>query len=136
MSLIAKANANGSITVSCGTDALNIAVVSGRLVVSVAAPIPLDAQVRPVKRSVTPPGRPLAPKPVIIPGPPVIGPRTMIRVPGFGEDVNTQTIGGIKAVCFDVKRNQSFTPRDLWDRLSTGAAPKSLHFYFPIKVKG
>lgn len=136
MSLIAKANANGSITVSCGTDALNIAVVSGQLVVSVAAPIPLDAKVRPMKRPVTPPGRPLAPKPVIIPGPPATGPRTMIRVPGFGEDVSTFTIGVSKAVCFEVKRNQSFAPRDLWERLSTGAVPKSLHFYFPTKVKG
>jgi hypothetical protein len=116
MSLTAKANANGSITVSCGTDTLNIAVRNGQLVVSVGAAIAQTAKARPVKRSATPQS-PLKPKPGIIPGPPANGPRTMIRVPGVSEDLS-RLIGVGKAVCFEVKRNQSIAPRELWERMS------------------
>jgi hypothetical protein len=135
MSLNAKANANGSITVWCGADAVNIEIVNGRLVISAAAPIPLLTRAQPVEQSATPTSPSPRPKPVIIPGPPATGPRTMIRVPGFDEDVNTLTIGIGKAVCFDVKHDEWVAPRDVWERLSAVASPKSLHFYFPTKVK-
>jgi len=134
MSLSATANANGSITVSCGTESLNIALQGNQLVVSVSAPSSEGARARPVKRPATP-KRPLTPKPPLIPGPPATGPRTMILVPGVGEDLS-ELMGSGKAVCFEVKRNQSIAPREIWERLPLGADPRSLHFYFPIKVKG
>lgn len=132
MSLIAKANADGSITLSCGAEALNIAVIEGQLVVSAA--VPTSPILRQVAASPPPPPPP-PPKPVIIPGPPATGPRTMIRVPGFGEiqhdpfPLDAIRIG--EALCFEVKHDEWVDTKYVWERVCTVGKPRSLHFFFP-----
>ena len=131
MSLIAKANADGSITLSCGVESLNISVVNGQLVMSAAAPPP---RIRRVTISpATPP--PPKPKPVVIPGPPATGPRTMVRVPGFGDKYDPLPFGTIRVgeqVCFEVKQDEWVDTTDVWERVCSVAQPRSLHFYFPV----
>jgi hypothetical protein len=129
MSLIAKANPDGTITLSCGGEALNITVVDGQLVVSAAVPkLPL---VRGTAISPTPPP---PPKPVIIPGPPATGPRTRIRVPGFGDNRDPLLSGTIRvgeAMCFEVKHDEWVDANDVWERVCAVGTPRSLHSYFP-----
>jgi hypothetical protein len=134
MSLMAKANTDGSITLSCGGEALNISVVNGQLVMS-AAPPQLR---RPRRVSPAPtPAPPPRPKPVVIPGPPATGPRTMVRVPGFGdryEPLPLESVRLSEQVCFEVHQGEWFETTDVWERVCSVANPRSLHFFFPMNI--